>query len=62
MSQGQYDRALKEIASLRDPVDGFFEDVMVMTDNMQVRSNRLNLLGRIAQLFGQFADFSKITV
>jgi glycyl-tRNA synthetase beta chain len=60
MSQGQYDRALKEIASLRDPVDAFFEDVMVMTDNVRVRSNRLNLLDRIAHLFGQFADFSKI--
>jgi glycyl-tRNA synthetase beta chain len=62
MARGQFDQALKEIASLRNPVDAFFEDVMVLTEDPAVRSNRLNLLGHIARLFGKFADFSKISV
>ena len=48
------------IASLKDTVDSFFDDVMVMTDDLQVRDNRLALLGRIAGMFGQFADFSRL--
>ena len=60
MEKEQFDRALKEIASLRKSVDAFFDGVMVMTDQKKVRENRLNLLGHIAALFGRFADFSKI--
>jgi glycyl-tRNA synthetase beta chain len=56
-----FDQALVEIASLRDAVDAFFEGVMVMTDDMAVRRNRLALLGLIATLFGGFADFSKLS-
>jgi glycyl-tRNA synthetase beta chain len=56
-----FDQALVEIASLRDTVDAFFEGVMVMTDDMAVRHNRLALLGLIAALFGGIADFSKLS-
>ncbi len=56
-----FDQALVEIASLRDTVDAFFEGVMVMTDDMAVRRNRLALLGLIATLFGRIADFSKLS-
>ena len=56
-----FDQAFVEIASLRDAVDAFFEGVMVMTDDMAVRRNRLALLGLIATLFGGFADFSKLS-
>ncbi len=56
-----FDRALVEIASLRDAVDAFFDGVMVMADDMAVRRNRLALLGLIAALFGGFADFSKLS-
>jgi glycyl-tRNA synthetase beta chain len=56
-----FDQALRDIASLRDPVDAFFEAVMVMTDNTEVRQNRLALLGHIAALFEKIADFSKIS-
>ena len=56
-----FDRALVEIASLRDAVDAFFDGVMVMADDMAVRRNRLALLGLIASLFGGFADFSKLS-
>ncbi|MGD8443490.1 MAG: glycine--tRNA ligase subunit beta [Desulfobacterales bacterium] len=56
-----FDRALVEIASLRDAVDAFFDGVMVMADDTAVRRNRLALLGLIATLFSEFADFSKLS-
>ena len=56
-----FDRALVEIASLRDAVDAFFDGVMVMADDMAVRRNRLALLGLIASLFDGIADFSKLS-
>jgi glycyl-tRNA synthetase beta chain len=41
-------------------VDAFFDGVMVMADEPRVRSNRLALLGQIAGLFEDIADFSRI--
>jgi glycyl-tRNA synthetase beta chain len=52
--------ALTEIATLREPVDRFFEKVMVMAEDQRVRTNRLALLTIIARLFGKIADFSRI--
>ncbi len=52
--------ALTEIATLRGPVDRFFDKVMVMADDPRVRTNRLALLTTIARLFGKIADFSRI--
>jgi glycyl-tRNA synthetase beta chain len=56
-----FDQALIEIASLRETVDAFFDGVMVMADDQDVRRNRLALLGLVAGLFGEFADFSKLS-
>jgi glycyl-tRNA synthetase beta chain len=61
MDKGLFDRALHEIASLRKPVDAFFDGVMVMTERKKLRDNRLALLGSVAELFGKLADFSKIS-
>ncbi|MCF8079269.1 MAG: glycine--tRNA ligase subunit beta [Desulfobacterales bacterium] len=61
LAAGEYDQALREIAALREPVDAFFEGVMVLTDNARIRTNRLALLSGIAGLFDQFADFSRIS-
>ncbi len=61
LESGAFDRALKEIATLREPVDAFFDGVMVLTEDVRVRRNRLALLSAIAGLFGQFADFSRIS-
>ncbi len=58
---GLYEQALVKIAALRDPVDAFFEGVMVMAEDVGVRDNRLALLNQIAILFGKFADFSKLS-
>ena len=49
------------LASLRGPVDAFFEKVMVMAEDANLRRNRLALLLRISRTFLQMADFSKIT-
>jgi glycyl-tRNA synthetase beta chain len=61
LAKGHFDRALREIAKLRDPVDAFFDGVMVMSKEKKIRNNRLSLLGLISDLFGLFADFSKIS-
>ncbi|MEE4262857.1 MAG: glycine--tRNA ligase subunit beta, partial [Desulfobacteraceae bacterium] len=55
MENESFDRALVEIASLRDAVDRFFDGVMVMAEDTGIRRNRLALLGQIAALFGKFA-------
>jgi glycyl-tRNA synthetase beta chain len=61
LAKGSYEEALVKIASLRDAVDAFFDGVMVMTDDAAVRRNRLSLLGHIAGLFENLADFSKLS-
>jgi len=61
INQDLFSRALLDIAALRTPVDDFFEGVMVMTEDLKIRRNRLSLLGKIANLFGNIADFSKIS-
>jgi glycyl-tRNA synthetase beta chain len=61
MERGAFDRALLTISTLKGPVDGFFDGVMVLSDDLRLKQNRLNLLGEIADLFAVFADFSKIS-
>jgi glycyl-tRNA synthetase beta chain len=60
VAAGSWLDALTEIATLRGPVDAFFDRVMVMAEDQRVRSNRLALLTAIARMFGKIADFSKI--
>lgn len=57
---GNYRAALEEIASLRPQVDVFFDAVMVMAPQEEVRANRLALLGRMVADFSRIADFSQI--
>jgi glycyl-tRNA synthetase beta chain len=49
---------LKQLAHLREPVDRFFDSVMVMADDAAVRANRLALLGGLRSLFLRVADIS----
>jgi glycyl-tRNA synthetase beta chain len=58
--QKDYTRALKEISKMRQPVDAFFDKVMVMVDDEQVRANRLALLRDLLSEFSTIADFSEI--
>ncbi len=52
--------ALAALSALREPVDSFFEKVLVNDEEVDVRANRLALLSRIRAATGQVADFSKI--
>ncbi len=54
----KYQDGLEKLASLKDPVDQFFEKVMVMDDNPSLRFNRIALLIRLRALFLQVADIS----
>ena len=58
--QGNYAAALDEISRLRQPVDTFFDKVMVMVDDERVRANRLALLRDLLSEFSTIADFSEI--
>lgn len=55
-----YAAALKLLAGLRTPVDTFFDQVMVMTDEPLIRANRLALLGRLDGLMNGVADLSRL--
>lgn len=61
LAAGGYDQALARVATLGAPVDAFFQDVMVMVEDAEVRRNRLALLARVAGLFDTVADFSKLS-
>jgi glycyl-tRNA synthetase beta chain len=52
--------ALTEIATLRGPVDTFFDKVMVMAEDERIKTNRLALLTAMARMFGRIADFSRV--
>ncbi|MDX5297318.1 MAG: glycine--tRNA ligase subunit beta, partial [Gammaproteobacteria bacterium] len=57
-ASARYTEALASLASLRAPVDQFFNDVMVMADDVAVRDNRLALLQALQGLFLQVADIA----
>jgi glycyl-tRNA synthetase beta chain len=57
-----YEQALVTLLSLKPQVDSFFDHVMVMTENTDVRANRLALLWNIARLFLRIGDLSAIVV
>jgi glycyl-tRNA synthetase beta chain len=55
-----YSRALAEISRIRPAVDTFFDKVMVMVEDEELRANRLALLQTLLQEFSTIADFSEI--
>ncbi len=55
-----YEPALARLADLREAVDRFFDDVMVMVDDEALRDNRLALLARLRNLFLRVADLSRL--
>ena len=60
LEAGDYAGALTELASLRKPVDLFFERIMVMDDDLAVRENRMRILNRFVAVFKDVADFGKM--
>jgi glycyl-tRNA synthetase beta chain len=55
-----YAAALGQVSHLRQPIDRFFDKVMVMVDDERVRANRLALLRDLLSEFSTIADFSEI--
>lgn len=55
-----YARALSRLAALREPVDRFFDEVMVMADDHQLRRNRLSLLKLLRSQFLRVADVARL--
>lgn len=55
-----WDAILREMASLREPVDRFFDKVLVMAEEEELRENRLCLLNQIYDLFREVADISEM--
>jgi glycyl-tRNA synthetase beta chain len=60
-AQGDYTRALTVLAGVRTQVDSFFDQVMVMADDLAIRDNRLNLLNGLAHLMNHVADISALS-
>ncbi len=57
---GDYRAALTALAALREPVDAYFDAVMVMADDAAQRNNRIALLSRVGALCSQVADLSRL--
>ncbi len=57
---GDYEAALSQLSSLREPVDTFFDSVMVMADDEEIKNNRIALLNTMNQLFLRAADLSRL--
>ncbi len=62
LARDEYTQALTCLAQLREPVDAFFDAVMVNADDASLRRNRLNLLKALRELFLQVADISQLVV
>ena len=62
VKERNYMGVLAALATLREPVDSFFDTVLVMADNLEIRANRLALLHSLRQLFLNVADISHLVV
>jgi glycyl-tRNA synthetase beta chain len=58
IAQGNYHDALQGLAQLAGPLDQFFSDIMVMTDDESLKNNRLALLSELQIELGRVADIS----
>ena len=61
-ARDEYSEALACLAALRDPIDAFFDGVMVNAEDPGLRRNRLNLLKALHDQFTQVADISQLVV
>lgn len=59
VNKGNYDQALSHIAGLKDKVDAFFDDVMVMAEDVQIRQNRIAVLSTVSVLFKHIRIFQE---
>ncbi len=59
-AQRDYSSGLQQLAALKSVIDTFFTEVMVMSDDLAIRHNRLTLLQQIQNLFSQVADLAAL--
>ncbi|MGZ5780158.1 MAG: DALR anticodon-binding domain-containing protein, partial [Burkholderiaceae bacterium] len=59
-AKGDFTGTLQALAHLRNNVDAFFNDVMVMAEDEQLRNNRLALLSNLHSMMNRVADISKL--
>ena len=62
LAERDYGGALERLNQLKSPIEHFFDEVMVLDEDLSLRQNRLALLTRIANLFQQLADFSRLVL
>lgn len=62
LDKGEYVKAYKNLSSLKESIHAFFEKVLVMSKNLEVRLNRLSLLLDIGSRFLKIADFSELQI
>ncbi len=62
LEKKDYEETLKKIVFLRTPIDQFFDQVLVMTEDEKLRNNRLGLLKNIVNLYLKIADFSSLVI
>jgi len=60
--KGEYGLVFETLASIKDSIDAFFDDVMVMCEDPAVKNNRLALLWSVRELYFKIADLSRLTV
>ena len=61
VASGDFGHALAQLANLQDPVDAFFDEVMVNADDPATRNNRLELLAALRNAFTGIADFALLS-
>jgi glycyl-tRNA synthetase beta chain len=62
VAEGEYGKALNTLVQMKSAIDGFFNSVLVNSEDERLRANRLSLLCAVDRLFLSFADFSQISV
>jgi len=62
LAKDDHDAALKEYSRMTDPVENFFNKVMVMDKDERLKANRLALLRSMERMFLEYADFSKMVM
>ena len=61
LQERKYHEVLETLVSLKEPIDNFFDAVMVMVEDEAIRRNRLALLTKVRKLFRRYCDFSVIS-
>ncbi len=62
LPQGDYDAVIEKLLTLKDPIDRYFDEVLVMAPDPLLRQNRLGFLSKVKELFLTIGDLSKIVV